>query len=180
MTVSTVYHSLGISTHALREEGDEELRNPSIPRGISTHALREEGDLPPLCVGIVPTNFYPRPPRGGRPGAPLREVCVHTFLPTPSARRATLSAEDKQHFLEISTHALREEGDFHPPTLSCRWTPHFYPRPPRGGRLELQMGMKADSLFLPTPSARRATAGQLSMSSPKSVFLPTPSARRAT
>ena len=35
----------------------------------------------------------------------------------------------------ISIHALREEGD----TLSgfrCRTLQHFYPRPPRGGRLK--------------------------------------------
>ena len=34
--------------------------------GISTHALREEGDG--LSAGLTPGgwNFYPRPPRGGR------------------------------------------------------------------------------------------------------------------
>ena len=60
----------------------------------------------------TPSNFYPRPPRGGRPG--LR--CLY----------------GRDH--RISIHALREEGD-----LCCMWaatgtTAHFYPRPPRGGR----------------------------------------------
>ena len=57
------------------------------------------------------SNFYPRPPRGGR-RCPCR-------CPAP--------------VVTISIHALREEGD----TASIRagrLLPHFYPRPPRGGR----------------------------------------------
>ena len=78
---------------------------------ISIHALREEGD-PPQRRGITARrNFYPRPPRGGRPrlsGVPLRT-------------------------LEISIHALREEGDTSKRLRPCL-SGHFYPRPPRGGR----------------------------------------------
>ena len=41
----TGIHDLKISTHALREEGDQALAlQPEVPRLISTHALREEGD----------------------------------------------------------------------------------------------------------------------------------------
>ena len=36
--------------------------------------------------------------------------------------------------LAISIHALREEGDWHSATKGDA-SPHFYPRPPRGGRL---------------------------------------------
>ena len=35
---------------------------------ISIHALREEGDLPELPLTAALCDFYPRPPRGGRPG----------------------------------------------------------------------------------------------------------------
>ena len=79
----------GISTHALREEGDVDGYAssaqilhfyPRPPRGgrrtarcrflpvcrISTHALREEGDVPPLASVSRMCYFYPRPPRGGR------------------------------------------------------------------------------------------------------------------
>ena len=35
---------------------------------ISTHALREEGDLLTCSSILLQINFYPRPPRGGRPG----------------------------------------------------------------------------------------------------------------
>ena len=57
---------------------------------------------------------------------------------------------------EISIHALREEGDLTRPRWALPRT-HFYPRPPRGGRL-CQLGYQnAQLAFLSTPSARRAT-----------------------
>ena len=57
----------GISIHALREEGD--LFPPLLAYfgSISIHALREEGDLGTAPRYLVANNFYPRPPRGGRP-----------------------------------------------------------------------------------------------------------------
>ena len=36
--------------------------------------------------------------------------------------------------MDISIHALREEGD-QSPSSAVRLTTYFYPRPPRGGRL---------------------------------------------
>ena len=56
------------------------------------------------------------------------------FLSTPSARRATGMMVERKMELEISIHALREEGDdpVHAQRLHRR---NFYPRPPRGGRL---------------------------------------------
>ena len=85
-------HLLAISIHALREEGDPQPLDSGRHLDISIHALREEGDFCP-CIsatlvllflstpsarratstaGIMcrrPTNFYPRPPRGGRQAA---------------------------------------------------------------------------------------------------------------
>ena len=81
--------------------------------------------------------------------------------------------------MKISIHALREEGDlaaFNAGALHF----NFYPRPPRGGRLQQEDGQTAEiiisihalreegdlqtevdkltaELFLSTPSARRAT-----------------------
>ena len=58
------------------------------------------------------SNFYPRPPRGGRLNGFANGVMNAIFLSTPSARRATgqnivsLTLE-----AAISIHALREEGD---------------------------------------------------------------------
>ena len=82
-----------ISIHALREEGDREkvksitfkngfLSTPSARRAtqggrrghvskkISIHALREEGDRSTSRTPARGSNFYPRPPRGGRRAVP--------------------------------------------------------------------------------------------------------------
>ena len=80
------------------------------------------------------SDFYPRPPRGGRPG-PFRWP-----FSTPG----------------ISIHALREEGD-RCSGQAAGPAADFYPRPPRGGR---RLNGKTQILplkFLSTPSARRAT-----------------------
>ena len=124
-----------ISIHALREEGDTPLssRNggssiflstPSARRAtgrqggphgnsrISIHALREEGDSSSTLSIRPQRNFYPRPPRGGRPAAVVLEDYEETFLSTPSARRATFEIGQLPYNMElISIHALREEGD---------------------------------------------------------------------
>ena len=102
---------------------------------ISTHALREEGDRRPSATTRGLTHFYPRPPRGGR-----LLLCV------------ILSRHGR-----ISTHALREEGD-HVAWVGGMHHQHFYPRPPRGGRQDCFSSFRAFVLFLPTPSARRATS----------------------
>ena len=78
------------------------------------------------------------------------------FLSTPSARRATGIFSFLGAFWGISIHALREEGD-----RAGAPTPQpardFYPRPPRGGRLNRVKDDVIEELFLSTPSARRAT-----------------------
>ena len=103
--------------------------------GISIHALREEGDGRDLHLVFPLWDFYPRPPRGGRPGGRNREpdgqgISIHAlreegdciardwippllkkFLSTPSARRATHGPVCHRRQLAISIHALREEGD---------------------------------------------------------------------
>ena len=100
---------------------------------ISIHALREEGDGLRLQGQTRPADFYPRPPRGGRPFNKRMRDEVGKFLSTPSARRATSKVEDWEKHMIISIHALREEGDLE----AARNGPcleNFYPRPPRGGR----------------------------------------------
>ena len=124
--------------------------------GISIHALREEGDRAWRLLRALHSNFYPRPPRGGR----LLLVCkpfLHTrFLSTPSARRATVLLDAEARQIIISIHALREEGDLRTRQGSCPPL-YFYPRPPRGGRRQQNELLKALLEFLSTPSARRAT-----------------------
>ena len=101
-----------ISTHALREEGDLFSRasassaviflpTPSARRATRAAALQR----------LHAADFYPRPPRGGRPRCKRLAQRPISFLPTPSARRATI-------ILPVKNHKFVD----------------FYPRPPRGGR----------------------------------------------
>ena len=60
---------------------------------ISIHALREEGDGHSATLRSRSMDFYPRPPRGGRPGNLSGIGQIVEFLSTPSARRATLVPE---------------------------------------------------------------------------------------
>ena len=102
------------------------------------------------------SNFYPRPPRGGRLHIVSGRFRLKVFLSTPSARRATCKLWGCGFSGDISIHALREEGDTMRPSRS--WSaPDFYPRPPRGGRQIRQQLQAGLCQFLSTPSARRAT-----------------------
>ena len=163
-----------ISIHALREEGDVTykrgdktaltfLSTPSARRAtgtdgrigmyveISIHALREEGD------GTTPETLSIR----------------SRFLSTPSARRATVQADSLRHPGAISIHALREEGDAHCQKGGCLPC-NFYPRPPRGGRLYVDVAEAFDTVFLSTPSARRATRCCCTLTSCLPNFYPRP------
>ena len=169
---------------------------------ISTHALREEGDSC-LATGLkrVP-NFYPRPPRGGRPFSPPAAPVPHRdFYPRPP--RGGRLYDVKVYSLKAEDFYPRPpRGGRRPGAGSWNYPADFYPRPPRGGRLAVPRNRAVGMQFLPTPSARRATVNpgwviiegpisthalreegdQLICVSPggKDGFLPTPSARRAT
>ena len=122
---------------------------------LSTPSARR-ATLAALCRHRLYTNFYPRPPRGGR-HAGIRDVT---------------------QWLIISIHALREEDDSEQCCTHQR-NANFYPRPPRGGRPFFFTGCSPRFAFLSTPSARRTTY----MGIPTGVaglFLSTPSARRTT
>ena len=125
-----------ISTHALREEGDSPASAEKGAIMISTHALREEGDTTTIPAAPASTYFYPRPPRGGRRQLPACMIaCGKNFYPRPPRGGRLREDADAGDFDGISTHALREEGDSTWATLTV------FNR----------------SIFLPTPSARRAT-----------------------
>ena len=101
-----------ISIHALREEGDFQRNQLFRRQHISIHALREEGDALVLFTMLVRVDFYPRPPRGGRPWQlSTLSISQCPFLSTPSARRATGRGRGDGDVPAISIHALREEGD---------------------------------------------------------------------
>ena len=79
---------------------------------ISIHALREEGDPP--CARRLPSNrnFYPRPPRGGRPAHTAAGTASHrNFYPRPPRGGRPRPQGRRPADQPISIHALREEGD---------------------------------------------------------------------
>ena len=191
-----------ISIHALREEGDLRRQHPvpSHMRFLSTPSARRATVSVSSGSSRV-SNFYPRPPRGGRRCQFVQCVNDVQFLSTPSARRATLAANRAARRTIISIHALREEGDpgrcrsgAHSPIsihalreegdamsfFMLSFSFYFYPRPPRGGRLALGDFVVSLSKFLSTPSARRATVDGDTRTAQILRFLSTPSARRAT
>ena len=128
---------LAISIHALREEGDQSISVSAFFCRISIHALREEGDLLLLCRCCCFGYFYPRPPRGGRRRPACIELFCSYFYPRPPRGGRPYTVEEAKAIIEISIHALREEGDAYP---SICFLSHsdFYPRPPRGGRQQKQ------------------------------------------
>ena len=169
-----------ISIHALREEGDLRilLNSALISLFLSTPSARR---ATPECgqSGHKQHDFYPRPPRGGRPTykhvrAAATIISIHAlreegdlpackagrirraFLSTPSARRATCPAWPR--FCEYCYFYPRPpRGGRHSSSDTRKNLQDFYPRPPRGGRLRILLNSALISLFLSTPSARRAT-----------------------
>ena len=103
-----VWEHWKISIHALREEGDANIGEQAILNKISIHALREEGDQQQQRAGSNGSNFYPRPPRGGRRHALFAAASAELFLSTPSARRATAKTETKSLFSNKLYNILHE------------------------------------------------------------------------
>ena len=130
-----LYSSMSISIHALREEGDDHPGLFSRGVDISIHALREEGDSTPPVRSFVQGDFYPRPPRGGR----------------PDTERNTLNGGN------ISIHALREEGDLRKKAYNI--IRRKFLSTPSARRATICPVVVSYLLvrFLSTPSARRAT-----------------------
>ena len=102
---------------------------------ISIHALCEEGD-PTISGQDKALGLFLSTPSARRATYEISSCgVVSRFLSTPSARRATQTGQLRVLGLDISIHALCEEGDF---ATSVR--------------------VFSFSKVLSTPSARRATA----------------------
>ena len=117
---------------------------------ISIHALREEGDRYADGHYAINQDFYPRPPRGGRPRSLAKPSRSLYFYPRPPRGGRPRRRRPACRHTPISIHALREEGDPHstPPSTTCS---DFYPRPPRGGRRDTLNNEEAKGYFYPRP-----------------------------
>ena len=163
-----------ISIHALRTEGDVvEAYYALCTFKISIHALRTEGDRATRPKCPPQTNFYPRPPYGGRHVECTRLIADADFYPRPPyGGRRVLPALIAADFI-ISIHALRTEGDrcF---SLATRILADFYPRPPYGGRPQHVFQHAEQFAFLSTPSVRRATQFACILHAQCAYFYPRP------
>ena len=126
------------------------------------------------------TDFYPRPPGGGRQhpcGSGSREK---EFLSTPSGWRATLPRgcppEKCDKFL--STPSGWRATSLH---RRCRTkAPNFYPRPPGGGRPRDWATSSTLLYFYPRPPGGGRPGCTVKYENGALVFLSTPSGWRAT
>ena len=128
----------------------------SDKRFLSTPSARR-ATMDKLASAETASNFYPRPPRGGRPIKFTEASSPDQFLSTPSARRATSApawrCSPHSHFYPRPPRGGRQPGNL----CTGYGGGHFYPRPPRGGRPSPTMTRLICCRFLSTPSARRAT-----------------------
>ena len=138
-------------------EGDAQKRYDRQLCFISIHALRVEGDITSFWIVLYWSDFYPRPPGGGR----LLLFIFLAFLLCISIHALRVEGDFNNSNLDliivISIHALRVEGDSPSPpsfvtvpisihalrvegdSFASAASPlrvDFYPRPPGGGRLE--------------------------------------------
>ena len=148
-----------ISIHALREEGDRDVRGVADLQQISIHALREEGDWWARINGFaIREDFYPRPPRGGRPPACIsshsgQQISIHALREEGDA---VTPVKDIVEAL-ISIHALREEGDIDERQLAGNKQISIHALREEGDNVRLRSANRGNA-FLSTPSARRATS----------------------
>ena len=118
-------------------------------------------------------DFYPRPPRGGRPAPGARnrpgcDISIHALREEGDLIQTVQTAIDP-----ISIHALREEGDLQRSGHDARHS-DFYPRPPRVGPPKIYDCYNHMFDFNSTPSAWWATRGALDAATRATDFYPRP------
>ena len=137
------------------------------------------GERPGLLCFIRERNhFYPRSPRGERPWTSSRQYANREFLSTLPARGATAvrNAErpGQHHFYPRSPRGERPSSR----RPGARW-PDFYPRSPRGERQTPGTVQRMDSDFYPR-SPRGERQSQYQSQIDQLIFLSTLPARGAT
>ena len=178
---NTCGHSHTISIHALREEGDRADRDAEVrpEQFLSTPSARRATQSSAKNSQGSGSDFYPRPPRGGRlrPALPDGGRSRYFYPRPPRGGRHPLSVFFPGSHV-ISIHALREEGDTKPLVFQMDTKISIHALREEGDPFPHIFSSHSD-LFLSTPSARRATEHIARLIDLKE-FLSTPSARRAT
>jgi len=140
---------------------------------ISIHALREEGDQRQNGAGYGRGAFLSTPSARRATQYPCTASWNTAFLSTPSARRATGQHGSFQRYVNISIHALREEGDGQHGSI-FRYVDISIHALREEGDVNLQRTLAVQDEFLSTPSVRRATGTIHSRSSHMLYFYPRP------
>ena len=150
MIGASMFSSLFLSTPSARRATAKGLAAKPQPAAFLSTPSARRATCSRWSVHRGMSNFYPRPPRGGR----LLTCCSSSSS-------------------VISIHALREEGD--PTTSSSRTRTHTFLSTPSARRATISSLYPADcSGFLSTPSARRATRNVTGQPSADSYFYPRP------
>ena len=102
---------LFLSTPSARRATAVGLAHPQPRILISIHALREEGDGDVRAGLFCSYDFYPRPPRGGRRSEHIEKTETITISIHALREEGDLYELDGFTEYTISIHALREEGD---------------------------------------------------------------------
>ena len=118
---------------------------------ISIHAPREGSDGCSRLLLPRPTDFYPRSPRGERPGRPPSAPGCRRFLSTLPARGAT------EHLHRWDT-----------------WNPFLSTLPARGATVRRMHGSTESRRFLSTLPARGATDDGMSLRRPACISIHAP------
>ena len=157
MLLNSALTSLFLSTPSARRATQLSSVPVAFERFLSTPSARRATVFGTGSEGEG-SDFYPRPPRGGRrcTARSFRAAAAYFYPRPPRGGRLHLG-DVTDHGIVISIHALREEGDL-VDNLQDVYSKNFYPRPPRGGRPTCSTTWRPATRFLSTPSARRATA----------------------
>ena len=181
-----------LSTPSVRRATASQVRPPKL-LDISIHALREEGDCLIVRQRGPAQDFYPRPPRGGRPVTlgcshirGVRHVSVEFDVKCTNISIHALREEGDcpvrvgdLRDIEISIHALREEGDYRLPAIPHRQLISIHALREEGdGRLRY-FGHQAEIISIHALREEGDDKHALVVKLLK-IFLSTPSARRAT
>ena len=145
-----------LSTPSARRATETSVNVLARVEFLSTPSARRATTLSSATIWRT-TNFYPRPPRGGRRLSWLTGEPIKEFLSTPSARRATGMTRIVSWYLF-----------------------NFYPRPPRGGRLSVWLLVKRKVSISIHALREEGDFPFLGVCGRAKAFLSTPSARRAT
>ena len=128
----------------------------AVSRFLSTPSARR-ATVCHIFAGKLKLNFYPRPPRGGRPSQFGKSTSSQSISIHALREEGDLQKHGFKRRLVISIHALREEGDVQGAWNRRERVLISIHALREEGDLPLSGAANVVAIFLSTPSTRRAT-----------------------